>query len=383
MSAPGAHDRLARPMLDLAARAAARAAGLVEPNPLVGAVVVGGASGPAPGRVIGVGHHRIYGGPHAEVEALADCRRRGHDPRGGTMYVTLEPCAHWGKQPPCVDAVLAAGVARVVAAREDPNPLAAGGAAALRAAGVAVEFTHVSRAATRLCDAFVKRVTTGLPHVIAKWAQTIDGKVATRDGESKWISSARSRLRVHRLRARVDAILTGAGTVRADDPTLTARGVPLRRTARRVVIDPRLTLDPASKVFCGLDAAPTTLVTAEGHATEGVLQHLRERGVQVWAMPAPDGEIDVRVVLRRLLQEYDASNVLVEAGPRLLGRLFREDLIDECQVYLGPLLLGDHLAADPAEAGPAPALAAARRFELLDLRRIGDDARLVYRRRLA
>ena len=201
----------AREMLDLAARLAMRAAGDVEPNPMVGCVIVRPGEGDLASRIIGRGHHRFFGEEHAEAEALADCCRRGQSPRGATMYVTLEPCNHQGKQPPCTDAIIAAGIGRVVCARRDPNPAAAGGEGKLRAAGIDCEVNDSSVLATRLADPFAKRVTTGLPWVIAKWAQTIDGWIATRTGESKWISGAPSRNKVHRIRARVDAIITAIG----------------------------------------------------------------------------------------------------------------------------------------------------------------------------
>src|ERR1041384_1914007 len=189
-------------MLDLAGRLARGGAGCVEPNPMVGAVVV------RDGVVMGMGHHRRYGGPHAEREALADCRSRGDDPRGATVYVTLEPCCHFGKTPPCTDALIEAGVARVVAARRDPNPASGGGAAVLERAGIGVEFCGNSPSALAVSDPFVKRVTTGLPWVIAKWAQFEDGRMVTRPGEPRWISHEWARRRVHRLRGRVDAIVT-------------------------------------------------------------------------------------------------------------------------------------------------------------------------------
>jgi diaminohydroxyphosphoribosylaminopyrimidine deaminase / 5-amino-6-(5-phosphoribosylamino)uracil reductase len=360
--------------LDRAARLALRAAGNVEPNPLVGALIVRN------DRVIGMGHHRKFGGPHAEVEALNDCRQRGETPHGATVYVTLEPCNHVGKQPACTGALIAAGVSRVVIARHDPNPTAAGGAAALQSAGIEVEFTGASPLATSVASSFAKRVTTGLPWVIAKWAQTIDGRIGTRTGESKWISCEASRRRVHRLRARMDAILTGIGTVRADDPRLTARGVSrIRRTPRRIVIDPRAETPLSSALVATLPEAPLTIVF-DSSLSAGREKDLAARGVELLDAPAPAGVLDVRHALGTLAAKHTLTNVLVEAGPGLLGSLLREDLVDEAHVYIAPLLLADEHGIPVAGGLSAPTLGDAVRFRLCANRRVADDALLIYRR---
>src|SRR4051812_10972491 len=207
---------------------AGRGRGRVEPNPMVGAVVV------RDGQPVGVGHHARFGGPHAEGVALAEAKDAAC---GATLYVTLEPCCHVGKTPPCTDAVLGAGIRRVVAAMPDPFPkVAGGGLARLRTAGLEVEVGLLDDAAARLNAAYLKRVTTGLPYVIAKWAMTLDGKTAVASGDSRWISGPRARALVHELRGRMDAILVGIGTALADDPQLTARP-PGPRCAARVVLD--------------------------------------------------------------------------------------------------------------------------------------------------
>lgn len=367
------NDALAKPMLDLAARVAWLAAGRVEPNPLVGCVLV------RDGAIIGLGHHRRFGGPHAEVEALADCRRRGHEPRGSTAYVTLEPCAHTGKTPPCTEALIAAQVARVVIAREDPNPAAAGGAERLRAAGIAVEFSTASPRATRLAEPFIKRTLTGLPWVIAKWAQTIDGRIATRNGESKWISSERSRRQVHRVRARVDAIITGIGTVLADDPELTARGVSVRRIARRVVIDPQGRMPKEARLRRTVGLAPLLHVTGVGRGQRAGVE-TDCPGCEVLRLPLRNELVDVREVLRHLAEKHDASNVLVESGPGLMGHILREGLADELHVYTGPMIFADDQSLPAARGAEVETLAEARRFRLCETRRIEDDVLMVYRR---
>ncbi|MCC6678580.1 MAG: bifunctional diaminohydroxyphosphoribosylaminopyrimidine deaminase/5-amino-6-(5-phosphoribosylamino)uracil reductase RibD [Phycisphaerales bacterium] len=371
-------------MMDLAARAASRGAGHVEPNPMVGAVIV------RSGRIIGIGHHRRFGGPHAEREAIQDCLRRGADPRGSTIYVTLEPCSHWGKQPPCVDALLEAGISRVVMARRDPNPVSGGGLEKLAAAGVAVETCEGSVAATQLSAPFIRRITSGLPWVIAKWAQTIDGRIATRTGESKWISGERSRARVHRLRSRVDAILTGVGTVLADDPLMTARranGDPrkVRRVARRIVADTDLDLPLDTALVRSARSVPVLIACAKELATAAITADRRAKleaaGVEIAGVRAGAVGVDLEELLRLLVSRFDVTNVLVEAGPGLLGSLMEAGLVDEAIVYVAPMLLGDELARSVATGRVAESLSAGRRFVLWRVRRLGNDVELTYRRR--
>jgi len=368
-----------RRYLDLAARLAARAEGDVEPNPLVGCVLV------RDGRVIGMGHHRRFGGPHAEVEAIAAAREAGEDPQGSTAYVTLEPCAHHGKQPPCTQALVEAGVARVVCARRDPHPDSAGGSDELRRRGIEVVFPEASETAVRLTDPFIKFTTVGLPWVIVKWAQSVDGRVATRTGESRWISGIRARRRVHRLRARVDAILTGIGTVEADDPLLTARGVRrVRRVARRVVLDPDLRTPIDSTLVRTTDVAPLTVACSEAAAIDEARweerRRLDGRGVEVVTLPPTAKGLDVRALLRHLAAVHQVTRVLVEAGPRLVGTLLEEDLVDETLVFIAPLLFGDDRARGVARGRAMERLDQARRFRLIRARQLGPDVELRYRR---
>lgn len=373
-----------RRLLDLAARVAMRSVGNVEPNPLVGAVVVRW-NGSTP-EVIGIGHHRRFGEAHAERAAIADCVRRGHDPRGSTVYATLEPCNHTGKQPPCTRSLIDAGVAEVVTARRDPNPLAAGGFEALEKAGIRCRVSGASRAAIALSDPFVKRVKTGLPWVIAKWAQTIDGRVATRSGESKWISGDRSRKRVHRLRARVDAVLTGMGTVLADDPMLTARDVRrVRRSAIRVVADTDLDIPESSKLVTTAQTLRTVIACSAELATGEITRAKRDRlaaaGAVVVGVPTVGERLDLAALLRRLASEHGVSSVLIESGPGLLGSMLDADLVDELVVYVAPMMLGDEMARAAAAGRIAPTLSMAQRYELLRAKRIENDLEVVYRRR--
>lgn len=371
-----------RRMLDLAARVALRGAGDVEPNPLVGCVIGRMEQGAV--RVLGLGHHRQFGNVHGEVDALESCRRSGFDPRGATAWVTLEPCAHHGKTPPCAQAFVDAGIAEVIIARRDTNEIASGGAELLRSAGVAVRFTDASVAAQRLSDAFFKRVKTGLPWVIAKWAQTIDGRLATRTGDSKWISNERSRRDVHRLRARVDAIVTGIGTVKADDPDLTSRNVRrVRRVAARIVVDPDFELPPTSQLAASAKRAPVIAWTTERalNANPDRAAALRTAGVEIQAQPTEGAVLDLRVCLAQLTKERDAMRVLVEAGPGLLGSLFEQDLVDELRVYVAPLALADDAALPALRGRECLLMNDATRFDLIHTRRFGDDVLLQYRTR--
>lgn len=326
-----------------ALRLARRGEGWVEPNPMVGAVLV------RDGVIVAEGWHGRFGGPHAEVACLADAAKRGVEARGATMAVTLEPCCHTGKTGPCTQALIAAGVGRVVVGTVDPSPHAAGrGIGQLQQAGVEV-VTGIEEAACReLIAPFVKRVTTGLPWVIAKWAQTLDGRIATATGDSKWISGEASRRIVHRLRARVDAIMVGVGTVIADDPSLTARGVKVKRIARRVVVDPHGRTPGHARVR---DEPPPTRYV--GSDLRGSLQQLAAEGV---------------------------TNVLVEGGATLLGHLFAQDLVDEAMVFIAPKLLGDSAAIPAARGRSVARIADCLKLELTSQRRVGEDVLLCYRR---
>lgn len=358
---------LDRAMLRRAARLALRGHGGAEPNPLVGCVVADAA-----GRVAGEAGHRRCGGPHAEALALAAAGARA---RGGTAWVTLEPCAHHGRTPPCADALIAAGVARVVYARRDLHELAAGGAERLRAAGVAVELLE-EPSAVAVAEPWARRRRTGRPWVVAKWAQTLDGRIAASNGASRWISGAASRRLLHRERGRVDAIMTGIGTVLSDDPDLTARGVRRRRIARRVVVDPRLETPTGGRLVASLDRAPLHLVAGPA-APEDRAASLVAAGAEV--LRAPAAEIDLDWLLRELAARWDVAHVLVEAGPGLLSRLFARSLVDEAWVFVAPRLLGDDSGVPPLRGFRPESIAAAQRLELVDRRTRGEDVVLRYR----
>jgi diaminohydroxyphosphoribosylaminopyrimidine deaminase/5-amino-6-(5-phosphoribosylamino)uracil reductase len=308
--------------------------GHVEPNPLVGAVLV------RDDKIVGASWHAKFGGPHAEINALAEA---GADARGATLYVTLEPCCHHGKTPPCTDAVIAAGVARVVSAMEDPFPQVAGqGAARLCAAGIPVEFGLLAPEARRQNAPYLKLLTTGLPFVHAKWAMSLDGKIATLTGDSKWISNEASRRRVHELRGRMDGILIGVGTALADDPLLTARPAGPRMPCR-VILDSQARLPATSQLVQTAREAPTLVVVGEGVASG----QLTKAGCEVLALPwAGDGRPDIRALLQELGRRR-WTNLLVEGGAGVLGSFFDANLVDEIHAFIAPKILGGAGAKSP------------------------------------
>jgi diaminohydroxyphosphoribosylaminopyrimidine deaminase/5-amino-6-(5-phosphoribosylamino)uracil reductase len=327
-------DNVMRHALSLAARGL----GGVEPNPPVGAVVVDGER-----RLLGEGWHQRYGGPHAEPLALAQA---GEAARGATLFVTLEPCCHFGKTPPCSQAVLAAGISRVVVAVADPNPrVAGGGIRELQAAGVTVEVGLLAADARRLLAPFFRLVTTGRPWVHAKWAMTCDGKLASRTGHSQWISGEASRAVVHQLRGRMDAIVVGIGTVFADDPLLTARP-PGPRVATRLVLDRHARLPLDSQLVKSAREAPMCCVVAEDAPSERSLA-LQMQGVEVLRLP---NAADPRALWNSLLDELGRrrmTHVLIEGGGQVLGSAFDAGVIDECHVFVAPKLLGGIGAPSP------------------------------------
>jgi diaminohydroxyphosphoribosylaminopyrimidine deaminase / 5-amino-6-(5-phosphoribosylamino)uracil reductase len=321
---------------------AARGAGRVEPNPLVGAIIVDEDL-----HLIGEGWHEQFGGPHAEVMALAIAGSRA---RGGTLFVTLEPCCHFGKTPPCVDAILAAGLHRVVIAMQDPFPQVAGrGIEKLRAAKLDVSVGLQEDEARRLTAPFCKLVASGLPYVHAKWAMSLDGRIATASGASKWISNAASRQVVHVLRGRMDAIAVGVGTALADDPLLTARPAG-PRTATRIVFDSRARLPVESQLIRTIDQAPV-LVVCSSLASRDQVARLRDAGAEVLevgsAAPNADAGRPDPAALLAELGRRKMTNLLLEGGAELLGTFFDRRLIDEVHVFIAPKLLGGVGAKSP------------------------------------
>jgi diaminohydroxyphosphoribosylaminopyrimidine deaminase/5-amino-6-(5-phosphoribosylamino)uracil reductase len=315
---------------------AARGRGSVEPNPLVGAVVLNAAGEP-----VGEGWHQKYGQAHAEVHAFAAA---GEQARGGTLVVTLEPCCHWGKTPPCTDAVLRSGVRRVVAAMADPFPkVAGGGVQLLREAGLEVHVGLLEAEAQRLNAAYLKLLRTGRPWVHVKWAMTLDGKIATRTGDSKWISGEASRRAVHTLRGVVDAVIVGRGTVVADDPLLTARP-PGPRVATRVVLSASGELPERCQLRNTAREAPVLVCTAAGN--EAKLAGWAAAGCEVVPLSAGDSGLSIDAVLTELGRRR-MTHVLVEGGAGVLGAVLDARAADEFHVYVAPKLVGGVAAPSP------------------------------------
>src|SRR6476660_489346 len=311
---------------------ARRGEGFVEPNPMVGCVIV------KDGEIVGEGWHQQFGGPHAEVHALAAAGERA---KGATMYVTLEPCCHQGKTPPCCDAVIAAGLKRIVVAMRDPFPqVAGGGLKRLAAAGIDVELGLHEAEAQALNAPYLKLLATSQPWIIAKWAMTLDGKIATRAGYSKWITGEAARQVGHQLRGRVDAIIVGRKTAQLDDPLLTARpegGAP-PRVATRIVLDSMASLPNFSQVVRTAPKYPTLIATGPD-APEQELRRLAAAGCEVLPF-APPSRYERLVQLLDELGRRRMTNVLFEGGASLLGSLFDARLIDEAHVFIAPKLFG-------------------------------------------
>jgi len=346
------------------------AIGLSDPNPRVGCVIAS-----ADGRALAQGSTQQAGGPHAEAAALADAHAAGADLRGATAWVSLEPCAHHGRTPPCCDALIDAGVARVVVAAVDPNPLVAGqGIAKLRAAGIAVDLADgpVAREARELNIGFFSRMQRGRPWVRMKIAASLDGRTALDNGASQWITGEAARRDGHAWRKRASALLTGIGTVLEDDPRLDVRLVPTPRQPLRVIVDSRLQTPADARI---LNAPGEVLVyTAADDTLRGAA--LRARGALLVPMAGAHGKVDLAAMLADLAQR-GVNELHVEAGHKLNASLLREGLVDELLVYLAPRLLG--IGREMAAFGPLSTLAEALEFEFTQVDRIGDDLRILAR----
>ncbi len=351
-------------MMARALQLAERGLWTTTPNPHVGCVLV------RDGEIVGEGWHERAGGPHAEVHAL---RAAGELARGATAYVTLEPCSHHGRTPPCAEALIAAGVSRVVAAMSDPNPLVAGqGLALLQAAGIATARGLLENEARELNIGFVSRMTRGRPWLRLKAAASLDGKIALNNGVSQWITGPDARQDGQRWRARACAILTGIGTVRDDDPQLNVRGVETSRQPLRVVVDSRLETPLTARILQGGQVLVAAAVDDEKKANL-----LRSTGAEVLVLPNATG----KVALKDLLEELGRrgiNEVHAEAGFKLNGSLLREGLVDELLLYLAPCLLG-HDASGLFNLPELTTLDDKRRLQIRDLRQVGADIRLIAR----
>ncbi len=330
------------------------------PNPRVGCLLVKN------GETIGEGFHARAGEAHAEINALVDAKSRGRDPRGATAYVTLEPCNHTGRTPPCTDALIAAGVVRVVAAMADPNPHAARGAARLRGAGIAIEIGVAEREARELNAGFISRMTRGRPWVRLKVAASLDGRTALASGESQWITGEAARQDGHRFRARACAVMTGIGTVRQDDPQLTVRGIAVTRQPLIVVVDRHGETPPTARV---LETGNALVVTAGRANPEW------PRGVATIALPDGDGRVDLAAMMRELAAR-EINELHVEAGTGLNGALIAADVVDELLLYLAPCVIGDPARGVATFPGGLARLADRVALTLDEVSPVGDDVRV-------
>ena len=343
-----------------ALRLARNGLGKTAPNPVVGAVLTKN------GRLIGKGYHKNFGGPHAEVFALNEA---GREAEGAVLYVTLEPCTHYGKTPPCVDRIISHGLKRVVIAAKDPNPLVDGkGIEKLRSAGIEVAVGVEGARARRLNEAFFKYIKTGLPFVTLKLAQTLDGKIAAPNGDSRWISGEASRKLVHRWRAQADAVLAGIGTVLQDDPELTVRLV-RGRNPKRIVLDPDLQIPVSAKLVSDSGAENTIIFTASRNRQK--IEALEKRNVKLeHCEKEPSGFFDLKKIAKRL-PGLNILSVLVEGGSGVFSSFLRQGFWDRLYVFQAPLILGSGIG--PFDGIKKEKLNEAFRLERVSLRRVGQD----------
>jgi diaminohydroxyphosphoribosylaminopyrimidine deaminase/5-amino-6-(5-phosphoribosylamino)uracil reductase len=350
-----------RKWMKQALRLAEAGRGRTSPNPVVGAVLV------KKGKVVGEGYHAKIGEPHAEIIALRQAREKA---RGAALYLNLEPCTHYGRTPPCVPQVVKAGVKRVVIGMEDPNPLVNGkGIEALRKSGLDVNVGVLEKECRRLNEAFCKYILKKEPFVLLKVAATLDGKIATRSGDSKWISGEASRRFVHKLRDQVDGVLVGIGTVLRDDPLLTAR-MKEGREPYRIVLDSRLKIPEKAKVF---EHSPSEVILATtGSAPQDKIERLEKRGVRVLVIDSREGRVNLRSCLRKL-GEIGVMNLLVEGGSQINGSFLDEGLIDKLLLFLSRRLMGDPQAPGIFGGRGASHLKEAVALKEIKTKRMGED----------
>ncbi|KUK36385.1 MAG: diaminohydroxyphosphoribosylaminopyrimidine deaminase [Thermacetogenium sp.] len=343
---------------------AALGKGKTSPNPMVGAVVV------RDDLIIGEGYHMKAGTPHAEVHAL---RAAGDLAKGSTLYVTLEPCCHYGKTPPCTEAIIKAGIQKVVVATCDPNPLVAGkGIRSLKEAGIEVQVGIMEEEAQRLNEAFFKYIRTGLPYVVLKVAMSLDGKIATCSGDSKWITGEKARLKVQHLRAESDAVMVGIGTVLADDPLLTVRLPGESKRPLRVIVDSSLHLPVDSQLVQTAGEAPVVVAAVPGKYQKDKKLLLEKRGVEVLDMPGEDGMVSIEELLQELGRR-GVMTLLLEGGATLNASALQADIVDKFVFFLSPLIIGGKNAPGAFGGSGFDTLDKALRLESLKIERVGED----------
>ncbi len=365
------YSNVDREFMLLALAEAQKSLYLSNPNPRVGCVIV------KHGEVIGLGNTQKVGGPHAEIQALSDARSRRFDPEGSTIYVTLEPCNHIGRTSPCVDALIEANPAIVIAAMLDPNPLVAGkGLERLREAGIDVRCGLLQSEAEELNRGFISRMTRGLPWVRMKMAASLDGKTALPNGLSQWITGKEARADGHHWRAQACAIVSGGGTVKVDDPLLNVRDVKTERQPWKIIIDSRLEVPLASKVFDGLQDCGAIVFC--GHPQSDHEKKMKSefgaRGIELIQMPNANGKVDLPGVFAYLATEREMNEVHIEAGSKLNGSLLREQCVDELLLYFAPCFLGEGLGM--ANLPVLNSLEQRQNWRIFDQALLGDDLRL-------
>ncbi len=343
---------------------ASRARGMTSPNPMVGAVIVKG------GNIIGEGYHHETGRPHAEIEAL---KQAGSSAHGASMFVTLEPCCHHGRTPPCVDAIIEAGIKRVVVATRDPNPLVNGkGLRRLKQAGITTDSGLLKKEAEELNEFFFTYHRKQRPFIILKWAMSLDGKSSTDSGESKWITNKQSREYVHRLRSRVDAILIGAGTLIHDDPLLNVRLKRYRgRQPRRIILDYNLEIHDRFKC-CDPSTGGATLIVTHNRAPSKKIESLKRRGAEVVTLKGKNGRIEIESLMELLYNEQ-LQSLLVEGGRRVAGYFLSSGMVDKIVAFIAPLIIGGKKPTAPIICNSVPSMELAIRLEKIQIHRFKDD----------
>lgn len=333
------------------------------PNPMVGAVIV------RDGELLGEGYHKGAGQKHAEIVALDDATARGHDVRGAQIYVTLEPCNHFGKTPPCTQALIAAGIAQCYIGTGDPDLRVHGkGLACLQSAGIHCELGFLQKELSELNAAYFKRATLGLPYVTCKWAMSLDGRIATKTGSSQWITGPEARIDVHLQRSRHDAILVGTNTIRTDNPSLNVRHLACTRQPLRVVLDRTLRIDPSANVF-NTELAPTLLITS----SNADLKPYESRGIRCMHVAQDNNKLDLDAILRTLARDFAITTLYCEGGAEIFGSLFDLAIPDACDIYLGAVLIGGKDAKSPVAGQGASLMVQAMHMQCRETRRLGND----------
>lgn len=349
----------------LALELAKRGKGLTSPNPCVGAVVV------KDGKVIGKGYHRKAGGLHAEIYALRQAGRRAY---GATLYVSLEPCRHYGKTPPCVNTIISSKIKRVIAATKDPNPLNNGkGISILRRRGIEVELGILEAEARKLNEAFIKFITTGIPFVTVKVAQSLDGKIATHTSDSKWITCERSREFTHKLRSEVDAILVGVETVLKDDPLLTARlkVKSINKQPTKIILDSKLRTPINARIF-SKDSPGKVMIATTKLAPKDKREVLQKKGAEILMIESKDGKVNIKTLLR-ILGKNEITHILIEGGAEVIASAFEAKVVDRVLFFLAPKIIGGREAPTSVEGIGVNRVSKAIRLKDIRFERMGDD----------